>query len=35
MKDDVLISISNLTKSFSKLDVLKGINLDIHKKHSS
>ena len=31
MKDDVLISISNLTKSFSKLDVLKGINLDIHK----
>lgn len=31
MKDNVLISISNLTKSFSKLDVLKGINLDIHK----
>ena len=31
MKDNVLISISNLKKSFGKLDVLKGINLDIHK----
>lgn len=31
MKDNVLISISDLTKSFGKLDVLKGINLDIHK----
>ena len=31
MKDNVLISISNLKKNFGKLEVLKGINLDIHK----
>ena len=31
MNNEVLISIKDLKKSFSKLDVLKGINLDIKK----
>lgn len=30
-KNDVLISIKNLKKNFNKLEVLKGIDLDIHK----
>ena len=29
--NDVLISIKNLKKNFNKLEVLKGIDLDIHK----
>ena len=31
MKDKIVISVSNLKKSFSNLDVLKGISLDIHE----
>ena len=30
-KDNIIISLSNLKKSFSKLEVLKGISLDIHQ----
>ena len=29
--NEVLISIKNLKKNFNKLEVLKGIDLDIHK----
>lgn len=30
-KDNIIISVSNLKKSYSKLEVLKGISLDIHQ----
>ena len=30
-KDNVIISVSNLKKTYSKLEVLKGISLDIHE----
>ena len=31
MKDNVILSVNNLYKSFGKLDVLQGVNIDIHK----
>ena len=31
MKDNVILSVNNLHKSFGKLDVLQGVNIDIHK----
>ena len=31
MKDNVILSVNNLHKSFGKLDVLQGVTIDIHK----
>ena len=31
MKDNVILSVHNLHKSFGKLDVLQGVSIDIHK----
>ncbi len=31
MKDNVILSVNNLHKSFGKLNVLQGVNIDIHK----
>ena len=31
MTDNVILSVKNLTKSFGDVQVLKGIDLDVHK----